>query len=673
MIREYHNADLLARIMAVESPGGSRGIVRSSPKLVERHLAFRNEGDLRFEEVGSAWGLDQRGVSFGSAFGDLDGDGDLDIVYANYEGGVTVLRNDEDQGHRVIVALRGTRSNRYGVGARVRLESALGEQTRDLVLARGYLSTSEPVLHFGLGKDTQIRRLTVRWPSGQRQSFTDLPVDRRFTITEPSTPGVKPEAPAAAPPGEFTEVSEALGLSAVAAEGERQEARAQPLVPTRFSRRGPALAVGDLDGDGREDVLMGGTSAAPARVFKATAPDRYAMAEAPGLGSGATVDEGPVLVFDADGDGTNDVLVTKAGTSLPAGAPEYAPQLFFNDGHGALHPAPGGALPPLPISAGAIAAADFDHSGRLGVFLGGRVLPGGYPLSPRSALLANRGGRFEDVTDTLAPGLREVGMVSSALWSDIDGDGWPDLLLALEWGPVKCFHNDQGKGFTEWTQRLGFASAGTGWWTSLASADFNGDGRPDYVAGNLGLNTQYHASASEPALLYSGDFAGTGSRQLIEGTYEKGKLYPWRTRKDLGAQIPSILRRYPLNDAYARASLPEIVGADRLASAQRFAATQLQSGVFLSQPDGTYRFEPLPRLAQIAPFQGVVAGDFDGDGKADIYAVQNSYAPPAVVGRFDGGLSQLLRGDGRGGFTAVRWRKAGSSCRATRRRSSSSI
>jgi hypothetical protein len=218
---------------------------------------------------------------------------------------------------------------------------------------------------------------------------------------------------------------------------------------------------------------------------------------------------------------------------------------------------------------------------------------------------------------------------------------------------VKYFHNDQGKGFSDWTERAGFAAAGTGWWTAIATADFNGDGRPDYVVGNLGLNTQYHADPAHPALLFSGDFKGDGSLQLVEGYYEGDNLYPWRTRKDLGAAIPSILKRYVRNDYYARATLGQILGEDKLAAAQKFAATEFRSGVFLSQPDGTYRFSPLPRIAQIAPIQGLVTGDFDGDGHADIYAVQNSYAPIPLVGRFDGGLSQLLHGDGQGNFTAV--------------------
>jgi hypothetical protein len=523
MNREYHNLDLLGRILSADGPADSRRIVRASPKLAERHLAFRNLGGLQFEEVGAAWGLDQKGVSFGAAFGDLDGDGDLDLVYANYEGGVTMLRNDCETGNRLIVALHGTQSNRFGVGATVRIESSVGQQVRQLVLARGSLSSSEPVLHFGLGADTIIQRLTVEWPSGQTQIFKGVPADRRISITEPAAPTVRPVTPPPRPAGLFTEAK-------------------SPPVPS-------------------------------------------------------------------------------APSPLPGKSDDI------------------------------VAVADFDRDGHLDFFTATRPTDGGYAPS-RCALLTDRGGQPDDVTDALAPALHDVGRVTAALWSDVDNDGWRDLLLTLEWGNVKYFHNRAGQGFDDWTEKAGFSAAGNGWWRSIATADFNGDGRPDYVVGNLGLNTPYRANPEHPALLLHGDLGGTVPF-AIEGYYENGRLYTWLTREELGAKIPSILKRYPKNDLYARATLGELLGEAKLAAAPRLTATEFRSGVFLSQPDGMYRFEPLPRLAQISPIQGLAAGDFDGDGKADIYAVQNSAAPLASVGRFDGGVSQLLRGDGRGHFTPV--------------------
>lgn len=660
MHRESTNADLLSSEMVAESPRERIGIMRGSPVMSENHFAFRNMGDLVFKDVSAAWGLNQKSVAFGAAFGDLDGDGDLDLVYTNYQGNVTLLRNDSPSGHRVIFDLRGTISNRFGVGATVKIESALGLQVRTLVLERGILSSSEPMLHFGLGEDTVIQRVTIDWPSGRAQTFENLVVDQRYVVTEPANA----DAPLAPPPlkivAQFNDVSDSLGLKFASKEEPVDETAQQRLLPVRLNRRGPALAVGDLDGDGTDEIILAGTSQTPARIVQKSANGNYVNGDLSALAPVNVLDDGPTLIFDADGDGKNDLLITKGGNALPSGSPEYQPKLFLNDGHSGLRAAPADSLPTLSLSVGAAVAGDFNRDGLLDVFLGARVENGQYPISPRSVLLVNRGGKFEDVTDTVAPGLREVGMVTSALWSDVDGDGWADLLVTLEWGTVKYFHNDHGQRLEDWTEKAGFASAGTGWWNSIAAADFNGDGKLDYVVGNAGLNTQYHADATHPGLLFFGDFNGSGEEpQIVEAYYEGDRLYPWRSRKDLGASIPSVLKKYPKNNAYAKATLEEIVGAAKLKEAQRFAATELRSGVFLSQPDGTYKFEPLPRLAQIAPIFGVVAGDFDGDGLVDIYAVENSYAPIPVVGRENGGLSQLLRGDGHGHFEAVPARESG--------------
>ena len=656
MNREHQNADMRQRIFAAINPADRLRIMRDSPVLAEANLAFRNLGDLRFEPVGPAWGLDLKGVSFGAALGDLDGDGDLDIVHTNYEAPATVLRNDSDSGHRLVVSLRGTRSNRHGVGATVRLETAAGPQVRTLVLSRGYISTSEPVLHFGLGDTARVDRLHVSWPSGHTQVFENIGADQYLTITEPAAPAPAAAAPPAPAPSLFADVSEARLLAQPTREKPLREAGQQPLAPFTFARRGPGLAVADIDADGRDDLVLGGTTADPARILVATTAGPFAAREASALANTTALDDGPLLVFDADGDGDTDLLLTRAGTALSAGAAPYQPRLLLNDPAsrgGAFTPAPPDALPPLPISVGAVAAADFDRDGRLDLFLGARVLPGKYPLTPRSALLRNHGGHFTDETDTLAPALREAGLVTSALWTDADADGWLDLLVATEWGHVRLFRNRSGAGFEDVSVGTGFAAAGTGWWTSLAAADFNRDGRLDYVAGNVGLNTPYRASPEEPAVMYYGAFATGTVAQVIDTIRENGRLYPRRMSKDLAAKIPAIRKKFPLNDDFARATLGEVLGEDRLAAAQRYAATEFRHGVFVSQPDGTWAFSPLPRIAQIAPIQGLVAGDFDGDGLADIVAVHNSHAPIPFIGRFSGGLGQWLRGDGRGGFAAV--------------------
>ena len=653
MHREIHNTDLIQRMMTAEGAFERIRIARTSPVLAEPNLAFRNLGDLRFESVGPAWGLDQKGVSFGAAFGDLDNDGDLDLVYTNFEAGATVLRNDAPGGHRVVISLRGTVSNRFGVGAMVQIETASGKQVRQLVLGRGYMSSSEPIVHFGLGADDLIKHLEVTWPSGHVQRFQNLSSDRLFTITEP-TESIQPnklERPLSS--GQFTALDDTAGLAIVAREEVVDEIAQQRFLPVRLNRRGPGLAAAPLQPGGKDFIFVGGTTISPTRIGWADRPGHFSSTDFSAPTPGPVVNDGPVLVFDADSDGLNDVLITRGGASLPAGDPAYQPTLWLNDGKGSFSQSPPEVLPELLVSAGAATAADFNHDGQLDLFIGGRVSPGEYPFAPSSALLMNRGGKFEDVTATFAPMLANIGMVTSALWSDVDGDNFPDLLVAVEWGHVRYLHNDKGTKLDDWTDRAGFATAGTGWWTGIASADFNGDGRPDYVVGNVGLNTPYRADATYPTVLLSADFKGGGAPLLMEGYYEAGRLYPRRTRRELGTVIPSLLKRFPRNDAFARSSLSEIFGEKLVASATPYSATELRSGVFLSESNGRYRFEPLPRVAQISPLQGLVTGDFDGDGHADIYAVQNSYAPNPIVGRFDGGLSQLLRGDGKGGLVAV--------------------
>ncbi len=650
MVRELHAQDVIQRMMGRESMAERRRIMQATPVLAERHLAFRNLGDLRFEEVGHAWGLDQVGVGFGAAFGDLDGDGDLDLVYASLDGPVTVCRNDGATGHAVVLDLHGTVSNKFGVGAVVRIETDHGRQMRTLTLARGYLSTSEPIVHFGLGPDTTIPHLTVEWPSGAKQSFENLAADRRYVINEPAAGGVT-NAPRPAPT-QFTEISGRLQLGGPGRERPFNEWAREPLLPFRLNQPGPSAVIADFDGDGQDDMGFGGGTGESGRLMSNLGDGQF-MAYGANIFPETKVPDGTLLAFDADGDGDLDLLATKAGTAEPAGAPAYTPRLALNNGRGRFALAPAGVLPSLPVSVGAAVAADFEHNGRPGIFIGGRSMPGAYGTVPRSALLAWRGDHYADVTAELAPGLEHIGLVTAALWSDVDDDGWPDLLVACEWGHVSVFRNREGRRFEDATAALGFASGGTGWWRSLVAADFNGDGRLDYAVGNTGLNTRYRASAAEPALLYVGVTAGGAAPQLIEAQAENGSYYPLRDRDTLAKLFPAALRPFPTAEAYAKAKLDDIFSTEVLTGATKLAVTELRNGVFLSQTDGTWKFTPLPRLAQIAPMTALQAGDFDGDGHADLLAVGNSFAPPPEAGRFDGGLGWLLRGDGHGGFDPV--------------------
>jgi enediyne biosynthesis protein E4 len=400
-------------------------------------------------------------------------------------------------------------------------------------------------------------------------------------------------------------------------------------------------------------LAIAGTTRTPACIIALDGEGNLVDAGNPVTLPLAEVNDGPLAWLDVNGDGRNDLLVTRGGNNREAARELLRPRLYLGIGDGRLREAGADALPDFGGSVGAVAVGDVDRDGRDDVFIGGRLVPGDYPTTPESGLWRNDGGKLIDVTGRFAPALRKVGLVTAALWCDIDGDGWQDLVLALDWGGLRCFRNLTGTGMEDASARLGFDRAGKGWWRALAVADFNGDGRPDLVAGNVGLNTQHRADSAHPALLYAGHFTGTGATQLIEAYFEGESIFPWRTREALAATLPWVARRFPTNETYARATLPQIVGVEKLAAASRLEATELRSGVLLSQPDGTYRFEALPRVAQIAPAEAIATGDFDGDGHPDIFLAQNSFAPIPSVGRFDGGLGQLLLGNGAGHFEAV--------------------
>lgn len=658
MIRNFTNPDLVDKQNVAPNLNARATVWKNSPPRRERTLAYHNLGDLKFENVSAQWGLDELNVSFGCALVDLTGDGNLDVVYNTFAGPPTIIQNHTNGGHRSMIKLAGRAPNLDAIGAELRIETPSGIQVHQIYTERGVVASEPATVHFGLANDTVISKLTIHWPNGQVQVLEDLPVDKLLTIKQPDlAPGETVRRPPAHlnkpanPAAMFIENAHARGLDFTNTAQPSDEFSRQRLLPRRQGMNGPAIAVADVNGDGIADVFVSGTDGQPGVLYLGQPDGTFKAAVEQPWSNATDSDDVGAIFFDANGDGFPDLFITCGGVRHDRGDPALNNRLYFNDGHGHFTLAPSGTLPADGESTSVAAAADFEGTGKMGLFVGGRIVPGHWPATPRSFLYRNVGGKFVDVTDELAPGLRNIGMVTAAVWADLSGDGRPDLILATEWGPIVYFHNT-GHGFENWTKKAGLAER-TGWWSALAVADLYGDGRLDLIVGNVGLNTKYHASMTEPTVLYAGDLDGSGRDQLIEAQYEDGNLYPVRGRSKLAYVYPWISRKFPTYESYSRATIDEIFTADHLAKAQRYAATELASGVYRHKEDGTFEFVPFPSLAQISPITAFVVRDLDGDGITDVYCVGNNYGPEPSTGRFDGGVSLLLKGDGHGHLKPV--------------------
>jgi len=625
---------------------------KEQPTMKEVNLAFRNKGNLQFEQTAKSWGLAHEGMSYAAAYGDLDGDGDLDLVVTNIDEPTSIYRNLGHEGHRVLVRLVGAGSNRDGLGATIEIESQAGKQIRQANPMTGFLSCNDSAVHFGLGQADNIDTLRVRWPSGAVQTFNDLAPDHRYTITEPSggqTPGsTKPSETKTL----FTEVSQSIGLAFEHSEKPYDDYARQPLLPGKLSQLGGSLAWGDADGDGDHDLFVGGAAGQAGAVFLRQSDGTFqpsAVAQ-PALEVDQAAEDMAALWLDADGDGDFDLLVTSGGVECEPSADVLADRLYLNDGQGGLTRSNASVFPPASESSITAVAGDLDGDGDLDLFIGSRSIPGQYPETPRSRLLRNDGGRFVDVTSDVAPGLERVGLVTSALWSDANGDGRQDLLVTLEWGPVALFLNTGGQ-LADATKQAGLADR-LGWWNSVTGVDLDHDGDMDYIAMNVGLNTKYGTpSAKKPSLLYYGDMEDNGRKRLIEAKMDKkGGLVPVRGKSCSTHCMPMLGKKFPTYRAFAASVLPEIYTEQRLANAEQFKATTFESGALINDGDGHFTFHPLPRFAQAAPGYGVVAADIDADGRVEVVAVQNMFTREPETGLWRGGIGVILEYGANGVF-----------------------
>ena len=650
--RDARGMDVLDRIKAMRAAGQLKSteatfeVRKLFPRLTTPNVAFRNNHDLTFTEVGQAWGFDFSGVSHGLVFADLDNDGDLDVIINNFNDPPTILRNNSSA-PRVAVRLKGRAPNTAGIGAKIKVTGGPVAQQQEMIAGGRYLASDQALRVFAAGSETNVLAIEVNWRSGRRSLVAGVKANHLYEISEEDAVGpVAAKATNAVRPF-FEDVSALLNHTHV--EEPFDDYARQPLLPKKLSQLGPGVSWCDVDGDGLEDVVIASGKGGVLAAYRNDGHGGFQPLNQPPFNQPVTRDQTTVLSWPkAPGQ-----LVLLAGSANYEDGLTDGSCVREYDLKGKMTV---NRLPGFESSTGPLALADIDGDGDLDLFVGGRVIAGKFPAPASSALFRTSGGRWElDAENTRT--FAGVGLVSGAVFSDLDGDGQPDLILACEWGPVRVFRNSHGK-FKEATAELGL-SRFTGWWNGVATGDFDGDGRMDIVASNWGRNTRYEAHRVKPLSIYYGEFRGDGYTQIMESYFDPAlkKIVPERRLDFVARAMPFLAAKFPSHESYGLASVAEILG-ERAGAAKILEAGWLETTVFLNR--GTnFIARPLPMLAQAAPAFGVCVGDLDGDGHEDIFLAQNFFAVQTETPRLDAGLGLWLRGNGQGDFTAMSAEESG--------------
>jgi enediyne biosynthesis protein E4 len=649
-LRDFQNADIGR---AIESAVMSRRV--SSPDLVSMfrqfpglhlpNLLFRNNGNLDFEETSAEWGFDSTGISQGMALADLDNDGDLDLILNNLNGPPGIYRNITTA-PRIAVRLRGRAPNTQGIGAHIKVLGGPVTQTQEMVSGGRFLSADDAMRVFAAGPVTNRLTIEVIWRNGQRSIVSNAIPNRIYEIDESSA---RPFTPTPEPDRQpwFEDVSQLIQHSHH--EEHYDDFSAQFLLPNMLSHLGPGVTWADLNHNGHDDLILGTGRGGSLAVYHNDRKGGFQRVLQPPFNSIAPRDTTTILPLPLGPART----VLLAGSSNHEDGNERGALVRIFDPQVRT---PSEQLPGQVGSTGPLALADVNGNGQLDLFVGGRSIPGRYPEAASSFLFLNQDGKFVIDADNLAS-FAHVGLVSGAVFSDLDGDGQPDLILACEWGPIRVFHNDRGR-FHEITESLGLHQY-TGWWNGVATADLNGNGRPDIIASNWGLNTRYRATREQPRRIYYGDFTDNGVVDLIETLYDDvlHKEVPDRDLNVMSLTLPFIREKYPTHEAYAEASIQDVLG-DQFAQANRVEANTLASMVFFNRGDH-FEPKPLPPEAQFSPAFAVVIADFLGNGHEDIFLSQNFFTVQPFTMRNDAGRGLLLEGDGAGNLSPVQGQHSG--------------
>jgi len=624
-----------------------RELYERMPLQPDVNHIFQNNGDLSFTSMEVSWGMDTPDYSNGSTYADLDNDGDLELIVNNINGPASIYRNNAEgltNRHFLTVELNGSELNRQGIGARVSIYARGQQQMAQHFSTRGFMSSTSDHLHFGLGSDTLVDSLTICWPGLLEQKLYNVKADRtiRLDIADALTAGQKKQSPS---PGTIFTSTSVPGLFYRHRENNWEDLDREALLPSNLSAEGPALAVGDVNGDGLEDIFVGSATDQVSQLFIQLPGGSFSARAEPSLLGDRYTEDVDAAFFDAEGDGDLDLYIVRGGSEEFTGSPILADRLLLNDGLGHFEHSPPGSIPLLMQNSSCVRPADFDGDGDMDLFLGTRSIPGAYGISPEQFLLENDGsGQFIPLPPERLGILHKAGMVSDACWFDHDQDGDPDLVVVGTWMNVSLYSNDKGT-FTDITASAGLGET-AGWWNCIGCADLDKDGDMDLVGGNHGLNSMLKASVQEPVELWLNDFDNNGIPDPIISSYNNGTSYPIASLDELKRQIIGIEQKYSAYADFGSQTVRDIFGEELMAKSLRKQALLFESAVFINQGDGTYETRPLPIEAQFSPIRDFLVHDFDKDGIPDLLLAGNNYFTRPSLGRQDASFGWLLLGNG---------------------------
>ncbi len=655
----YMDAVVLAVSQMVRQQRGQShrskmNVIDQIPPTVLNNYIYRNNGDYTFTDVTETWGDEKASLSSGAAYADLDNDGDMDLVISTINDFPLVLRNNSEKinrNHYLKIRLKGTGMNTGGIGARLDATCGNNTYTQEFMPSRGFMSSVNHEIIFGLGGAAVVDTLRIRWPDMREQVLTSVKAGQCIVLNNDDA---LITAPRKKPPAEpvFVRVENNKVLDFRHVENEYNDFRDQVLLPHFLSTQGPHIAKGDVNNDGLEDLFFGGARGCPGRLYLQSGDGSFRHAPQACFVKDMECEDVGAVFFDADGDNDLDLYVVSGGNEFPGDAAELQDRLYLNNGKGSYSAAKG-RLPVMITSGSCVKSCDIDGDGDADLFVGGRLIPSQYPFAPRSYILENDGkGFFTDVTASYNAELLYPGMVTDAVWTDFNLDGKPDLIIVGEWMKIRFFRNAGGKKLEEITGICGPQNT-EGWWNTIVAADFDNDGDDDYIAGNLGLNSRIKVSPAEPCTIYAGDFDNNGTIDAIMSYFIQGRSYPFYSKDDLQKQMPFIKQKYPTYESYASLTITDIFSEDALSRAEIFEAKTFSSCYIENRGNDRFEIKPLPREAQYFPVYGICPGDFDNDGNTDIVLAGNFFGSRIKFSDYDAGKGLLLRGDGKGNFTPL--------------------